>query len=473
MFLDIEPVMSEVDEEKLNNLLRDYQVRISNRGRICLNDFIENVIESKNPKQYMKRLKYDKFIINDRTYIEPSDCVDLIQITNKKKCRIIYEQLEQDDNDTSSIIDVEEEIFQFQGHKFKAFFVELEDGDWNVWIKASDAARYLGYVNDKQAIREHVDGDNKLSFGKLSELFPMLLENIPKSMDYKTNYINMSGFMNLIHASKKPFAVDIKRWLDNEVVPNLIKYGVYIMQPAKIVINKIYNRNDVAKYSKKPVMYIIYIGKYDGIHLFKYGLSRDIMRRIYKEHVKHFDVCKVIYIEECANCEAVEKLFEKHMISLNLHREMVINDKNQTELFTVTTKYMHGEAVAKMTKLIAKNKLPEVAQADDKINILTNVVDIYKHSDEMQKLIIQFMQSDNYRFAVDANTQIAKLDSETKLRLRESDIELRNIELETERVRRSRVAMEQGIYNYDTERPSKVKLPPRNKSKPRSNIVVL
>jgi prophage antirepressor-like protein len=317
------------------------------------------------------------------------------------------------DGDKTSMIDVEQEIFQFEGHKFFAIFVDNDEGVWDVWIKGSEVAEVLGYANKDQAVRDHVHANNKFSFAKLTEIFDPLKFGGIKNMNKNTIFINLSGFFNLIHLSKKETAVRICQWIDNDVLPSLMRYGIYVMQPAQIKITKLYDREMISKYTKKPVMYIVYVGKYYGIHMFKYGLSRNILRRIYKEHALQFDVCKVIYVDECANCEVVEKLFEEHVISLKLHQEAVINGKNQTELFTVTTKYTHDDAIAEMTRLVANNKLPEVAQAVDKINMLTNVVDIYKHSDEMQKLIIQFMQSDNYRFAVDANLQMAKLDSDT------------------------------------------------------------
>lgn len=56
--------MSEADKEivnqdKLINILKSNEVRISTKGNICLSDFISNIIGSKNPIQYAKRLKCD------------------------------------------------------------------------------------------------------------------------------------------------------------------------------------------------------------------------------------------------------------------------------------------------------------------------------------------------------------------------------------------------------------------------------
>ena len=467
--------MDEVDQEKLTKILCDNEVNISRKGNVCLHDLVVNVIGSKNPKTYIARLsdKYDVIVVNSKPYVNKEDCINILKEAKFKKCKNIYTRILIDNGDKTSLIDVEREIFQFEGYKFFALFVDNDEGVWDIWVKGSEAAYVLGYADTEQAVRIHVQKKNKCSFDVLVKTLDHVRDTYMKKMHPGTIFINMAGFFNLIHKSKKEMAKRICQWIDNDVLPSLMRYGIYVMQPAQIKIIKLYDMEMILKYSKKPVMYIVYVGKYDGIHLFKYGLSRNIERRIYKEHALQFDTCKVIYVDECANCEAVEKLFENRVISLKLHRETEINGKNQTELFTVTTKYTHDDAIAEMTKLVADYKLPEVAQAVDKINMLTNVVDIYKHSDEMQKLIIQFMQSDNYRFAVDANLQMAKLDSETKLSLRESDIKLRNIELETERVRCSRVAMERGYPVGDIKCPPKATLLPKNKSKSRSNVVVL
>jgi hypothetical protein len=107
-----------------------------------------------------------------------------------KDCKNIYELIQYDsiDEDGGNIIDVENQILQFDGHKFSALFIEKDNDDWDIWIRASEAARYLGYGNERQVIREYVDDDNKMTVLKLIELFPRLSDSLPKSIDKKTIY---------------------------------------------------------------------------------------------------------------------------------------------------------------------------------------------------------------------------------------------------------------------------------------------
>jgi prophage antirepressor-like protein len=450
--------VSEVDQKKLVKVLRDNEVRISNKGNVCLYDLITNVVESKNPKTYVAKMgdKYDMVMIKDKPYVSKEDCANIIKEAKFKKCKNIYTKILIGNGDKASIIDAEKEIFQFEGHKFMAFFVDDDEGKWDVWIKGSEAAEVLGYANMDQAVRVHVTKKNKCTFAVLMETFESLRDRDMKKMHPDTMFVNMSGFFNLIHRSKKETAKKIRDWIDEEVLPSLARYGVYVMQPDKIVIKKLYNKEMILKYHMRPVVYIIYVGKYNGIHLFKYGLTRDIMRRIYREHKKQFDTCKVIYIGDCVNCEAVEQLFEDHMISLKLHREVVINDKNQTELFTVTTSHTHDDAIDKMIEFVDNNKLPETKEIVNKIGTMANL------TDEMQKIIIEFIQSKNYIHTLDA-----------QLRLKDKEIKLKEIELQTEQIRLKQMAMKKGA-DVDTGDDIFRVLPPlKKKPKSRKNIVVL
>jgi len=102
--------------------------------------------------------------------------------------------------------------------------------------------------------------------------------------------------MNLIHTSKKKIAKKIRRWLDNQVIPALIKYGTYSMQPAEINIKLFYDSVAISIFFGKAVVYIGYVGYINGEHLIKYGLSRNIFKRDYEQHSKTFETFQVVFI---------------------------------------------------------------------------------------------------------------------------------------------------------------------------------
>lgn len=453
--------MSEFDKDKLKEVLEENDVTISKKGNICLYDFVDNIIESKNPKLYIKKLTdYNKMKINGEYYITQEDCVDMLKNSNFKRCKEVYTKIQLDDEDDSSMIDVENGIFQFEGHKFLSFFIERED-DWEVYLKGSEVAKYLGYADTEQAISEHVDEENKCTFLKLCELFGQVQNTGQKNIDKKTIFITLPGFFNLIHHSKKILARKIKKWIDNEVLPSLVKTGTYTMQPKQLLIKSFYDNNSILLFDNKAVLYIAYIGKHKGEHLFKFGFTRNIYTRECKQHRKTFKEFQIVFIGESDNCEEIERLFKKDIKARKLHRNGDFNGKTQTELFTVTNKLTHEYFINFMKQLIIENQLPAIKDANTQISNLSNVVDTYKQFEQIKKLEYEFKMSDNYKLEVEKEIKIKELDSETA-------IALKNIEVELQREKNKQIAMENGydpLLFYASNKISTKKKSSANKGK--------
>ena len=88
--------------------------------------------------------------------------------------------------------------------------------DGVIWFVAVDVATILGYSNPRDAIKKHVDDEDKGvakcdTLGGLQDL----------------TIINESGLYSLILSSKMPKAKDFKRWVTSEVLPALRKCGFY------------------------------------------------------------------------------------------------------------------------------------------------------------------------------------------------------------------------------------------------------
>lgn len=84
------------------------------------------------------------------------------------------------------------------------------------WFVGKDVAVALGYSDTDQAIRKHVDEEDKLTrqFDGLDQKRLMIT-------------INESGVYSLIFGSKLESAKKFKHWVTSEVLPSLRKYGVY------------------------------------------------------------------------------------------------------------------------------------------------------------------------------------------------------------------------------------------------------
>lgn len=89
--------------------------------------------------------------------------------------------------------------------------------DGQPYFVGKDVADILGYQRADNAIRNHVDEDDKLmhQFSASGQNRNMVI-------------INESGLYSLILSSKLPQAKLFKRWVTNEVLPAIRKHGSYV-----------------------------------------------------------------------------------------------------------------------------------------------------------------------------------------------------------------------------------------------------
>ena len=84
------------------------------------------------------------------------------------------------------------------------------------WFVGKDVASILGYSNSRDALRKHVDEEDK----------GVANCDTPGGMQ-ETIIINESGLYSLILSSKLPQAKAFKRWVTSEVLPAIRKQGAY------------------------------------------------------------------------------------------------------------------------------------------------------------------------------------------------------------------------------------------------------
>ena len=85
------------------------------------------------------------------------------------------------------------------------------------WLVGKDVAQALGYKNPQEAIRNHVDEEDK---GVSEILTPGGKQSVP--------IINESGLYSLVLSSKLPSAKKFRRWVTSEVLPSIRKHGAYM-----------------------------------------------------------------------------------------------------------------------------------------------------------------------------------------------------------------------------------------------------
>ena len=106
-----------------------------------------------------------------------------------------------------------------QKYNYKELNVEIDcylDEDNNIWFRGKDLAIILEYKNTKQAIKDHIHPQDKISRGL--KIGPQV---------YRCSFVNESGFYSLIMSSKKPQAIEFKHWVTSKVLPSVRKYVQY------------------------------------------------------------------------------------------------------------------------------------------------------------------------------------------------------------------------------------------------------
>lgn len=103
----------------------------------------------------------------------------------------------------------------FENEKFgRVRTVEINGEPWFV---GKDVADVLGYKDNADALKKHVDDDDKLT------------RRFADSGQNREMYvINESGLYAMIFSSKLPRAKEFKHWVTDEVLPSIRKNGMYM-----------------------------------------------------------------------------------------------------------------------------------------------------------------------------------------------------------------------------------------------------
>lgn len=92
------------------------------------------------------------------------------------------------------------------------------DQDGEPWMVGKDVAQALGYKDTVNALKSHVDDEDKDRWQITTQFGSK-----------ETVIINESGLYSLVLFSKLPTAKKFKRWVTNEVLPSIRKSGGYIV----------------------------------------------------------------------------------------------------------------------------------------------------------------------------------------------------------------------------------------------------
>ena len=103
------------------------------------------------------------------------------------------------------------QVFSYEGTSIRTIEIDGE-----AWFVGKDVATVLGYGDTDQAVRDHVDSEDKLT-----------RQFDGSGQKRNMTVINESGLYSLIFASKLPSAKQFKHWVTSEVLPQIRRTGHY------------------------------------------------------------------------------------------------------------------------------------------------------------------------------------------------------------------------------------------------------
>ena len=106
----------------------------------------------------------------------------------------------------------------FKNDEFGSIRTIEKDGA--TYFVGKDIAKALGYKNTSDAVRTHVDEEDK----NILKSQNATLENVPNR---GFQIVNESGLYSLILSSKLPTAKKFKHWVTKEVLPSIRKHGAF------------------------------------------------------------------------------------------------------------------------------------------------------------------------------------------------------------------------------------------------------
>lgn len=114
------------------------------------------------------------------------------------------------------------ELMIFNNPQFGEIRTAEIDGE--PWFVGKDVALALGYKDTINALKAHVDDEDKRGGWRITT----------PSGEQEMTIINESGLYSLVLSSKLPTAKKFKRWVTSEVIPSIRKNGGYIAKQEEL-----------------------------------------------------------------------------------------------------------------------------------------------------------------------------------------------------------------------------------------------
>lgn len=340
------------------------------KQKYCINDVIDQCELSTNPKEYIKKIK-GKICYKGNYYLPKNILIDILSKSKAPKTKDLLENLlnNKEDEVTSkeiiNFVDNGKNVIHFNFNMIKYVYVEQQ-----VYFKAKEVAKVLGYADTEQPIKNNVESPDKLTadkiMGPVKNTGPhktneqTKLEQILGNEDDKTIFINESGLYSLIMGSKKPEAKKFKHWVTSEVLPSIRKYGTYTLTNKQE-----YSINKLDYYEGHEIVYLINVQD----NLYKFGQTYKVTKRM-EQHVNNLNFNHIVKLYKVDN-RSIALACEAKMKSLCKKLKIVSKYNNGKEFFRTNGTYSIDNVVQYLDGIVNetnneyKNKTHEIVPLAD------------------------------------------------------------------------------------------------------------
>jgi len=353
--------------------------------KFCLNDVVTQCEISTNPKEYIKKID-DKTLHKGNYYINKKNLTELLIKSKAPKAKELLDLLnkdiesdqEEESNQIINFVDNGNNTIHFNNNIVKYVYVKQQ-----VYFKAKEIAKTLGYTDTKSAIIDHVDSPDKITVGQIigGGVLPPLyktnellkIDQLLGNEDTQTIFINESGLYSLILGSKKQEAKKFKHWVTSEVLPAIRQFGSYSLT------NKLsYSIDKLDNYKGHDIVYVINVKN----NIYKFGQSYKIDKRM-KNHQDKLQFNHIVKLYKVDNrtvalaCEdKIKKLAKKIKISSNFNNGLEFFETNPNYNIDLVIQYI--DEIINETNNEYKNKITEIVPLND-VNNLTNLCKKMEH----------------------------------------------------------------------------------------------
>lgn len=283
-------------------------------------------------------------------------------VVNAKNSKFFIETSAENKN-----VKMEGNLLNFEGDDIDVIYENEKP-----WILGTDPAKILGHKDANQAIKLHISPEERRRYDSFGD---DIIKSHASGRKIQKNsiYISKAGVFNLILESKVKNAKKFKKYISENILDRIDdgedvyeddKVKEFTIAPSADHVDWALTHN-CSEYQNENIVYLAVIGTFtnindpcsniqDGETIYKFGRTMDEWRRN-KEHSNSIESFVCFHVAKCIRNAQLEAALKYEIRRKLLLRNIRVNGKNKTELFTTSEHFTIVDVISFMEKWIEKN----------------------------------------------------------------------------------------------------------------------